>query len=345
MQIDFSIPVPSGGTVPGGTTVDPMGTTDEFGMVTTNLVAGTVVGSLQVRGVVHVNNAISALSPNIGIRGNKPANLGFKFTCSPVNVPAFVAPLPPASIDVACYLKLVDRYGNAVGGTTVGFAAEAGTLPSDVATLAYEYGKDNAKEGTASVTFNTYSEATPQDVDPLPADLNQFPNPRYLEPAVWSDPTYHTLVRNPRDGLVSLIAYVKGEEYFWDLNSDGAYGAGEPFIDQGEPFVDSNDNNQYDPGELYIDANGNNEYDAADGLWTDNATIWTETRVLFTGLVAALPERELPGRERPEVPGPRAGHPRRHHRQPDHPVLPRRRLHRRVQPAPSRGSPTTTSTA
>jgi hypothetical protein len=89
---------------------------------------------------------------------------------------------------------------------------------------------------------------------------------------------------NQRDGLVTILAYVAGEEAFDDNNSNGQWDVGENFIDQGEPFVDANDNNIWDPGEFYADvAPSNGKYDAPNTVWDKQTTIWTTAYVLYSG--------------------------------------------------------------
>jgi len=118
------------------------------------------------------------------------------------------------------------------------------------------------------------------DVDPLVADPNQYPYPRAAEPRRADG----ALTRNPRDGLVSVIAYVQGEEHFYDDNSNGVRDGNEQYIDQGEPLVDNNDNGVQDPNETYVDVNSNKQWDPPNGQWDANTTIWIETRVLYTDI-------------------------------------------------------------
>jgi hypothetical protein len=103
---------------------------------------------------------------------------------------------------------------------------------------------------------------------------------------------------NPRDGYVTVIAWVKGEEGFVDLNHNGKYDPGEPFVDLGEPFVDINDNGVYDgpgspalagtpyanTGEWFLDVNGDGKYTGPNGKWDSDTVLWTQTRVVYTGL-------------------------------------------------------------
>ena len=99
-----------------------------------------------------------------------------------------------------------------------------------------------------------------------PFDFSQCPG----EPC-WTDAT--GLTHNPRDGIATLIAAVPGVK---------------SFDDQGEPFVDSNDNGVWDPGEPYIDYNGNGKWDAPDGKVKDRL-IWKTYRVIWSGEAAVTP--------------------------------------------------------
>ncbi len=99
-----------------------------------------------------------------------------------------------------------------------------------------------------------------------PFDAAQCPG----EPC-WTDAT--GLTHNPRDGIATLIAAVPGVK---------------SFDDQGEPFVDSNDNGVWDPGEPFIDYNGNGKWDAPDGKVKDRL-IWKTYRVIWSGEAAVTP--------------------------------------------------------
>ena len=278
VNVSFSIANP-----PPGTTVTPSAVTNAQGRVTANVSAGKVIGAFTVKATV-IPGLVEVESPTIGIRGAKPANKGFSLTCSPVNVGAYVSPTPPKAFDVNCNVKLVDRYNNPVGtGTSVNFKAEAGSIPNSIATKAYQATGSNTDEGEGTVVFSTVGAFPPVDVDPLPADAAQVPTQREAEP------TYPdgVLTRNPRDGLVTIIAYVRGEEFFADDNNNGTRDPDEQFIDQGEPFVDSNDNGVRDPGEVYIDeAPADGQWNPPNGGWDDETSIWVETHVLYTGIPA-----------------------------------------------------------
>lgn len=56
----------------------------------------------------------------------------------------------------------------------------------------------------------------------------------------------------PEDRKISITAFAKGIEGFKDANKNGIFDSGEECGHLGSPFVDSNENNQFDIGELLI---------------------------------------------------------------------------------------------
>jgi hypothetical protein len=266
---------------PGGVRVTPSAFTNAEGIAQANVASGRIIGAFAVRAIV-LENQVEVSSGTIGIRGATPSNWGFSLRCTPVNIAAYVSAIPPASVNVTCRVKLVDRFNNPVGtGTPVNFKVEAGAIPTTATSKIYVANGDNTLEGTAEVVFSTIGAFPPRETEPLGEDPQQWPRPRDWEPQV----TAGAVVRNPRDSLVTVLAYVRGEEYYQDNNGNGQWDPGEMFIDQGEPFVDSNDNGTWDPGELFIDVGepGNGKWDPPNGKWDTNTTIWDEARILYTG--------------------------------------------------------------
>jgi hypothetical protein len=84
-----------------------------------------------------------------------------------------------------------------------------------------------------------------------------------------------------------MVFYTDGMEGFVDTNGDGQYNPGESFAgyDLDEPYVDINDNNEYDSdlGEPFIDLDENGEWSPANGIWDEETKIWTSTKIMFTG--------------------------------------------------------------
>jgi hypothetical protein len=277
---------------PSGTSVTPSAVTDATGVATAIVSSGATRGVVTVHAVV-IAGRVEANSTPIGITGTKVANKGFTLQCSPANIDALASNQPPLNVASVCSFKVEDRFLNPVGtGQTISFNAEAGGIPSTGSAQAFNPNNPtDPLEGTGTVTFNAQGAFPPLDVPPLASDPTQFPFARAPEPSVVAG----ALVRNPRDGLVSVLAFTTGEEWFDDANQNGQWDPGETFIDQGEPFVDSNDNGVWDPGELFIDLGlpdggaGNGVWDPPNGVWDGNTTIWTEARILYTGIPLANP--------------------------------------------------------
>ena len=104
---------------------------------------------------------------------------------------------------------VADTAGNPVAdGTTVQFSTEGGQIETSCKTTGFKSGASIISG--CSVTFNT------QDF-------------------------------RPHDGTVTVIAWLEGEEAYKDLNADGKYTAGEPFLDSGQIFRDDDRSGNYDP--------------------------------------------------------------------------------------------------
>lgn len=158
------------------------------------------------------------------------------FSCGAQNIGAFIQEAEAMAIPCEAYAE--DENRERVDSVTVRFLAEAGDFDP------YE-----ANDGRRKWTYN------PRKGGRRPADVDPFPG----EPA-WSPDNGLTLL-NPRDGLVTLVAYTEGL----------AFGLG-------EPYVDENDNNQWDEGEQFYDVDG-------DGLYSESqdTVLWKQIKILWTG--------------------------------------------------------------
>ncbi len=222
-------------------------------------------------------------SPGLAAYGLKPSGAHISLDCRPYNVPAFArhdclySHWHAASEPIDCTLKMADRYGLVVGeAMKVQFESEAGAVSPLAVSPAFDPAKpasDQKSIGHAVGFLEVFGAPLPSDVPPLPGEKSQQ-----------VDFGCGMRTANPRDGMVTVIAYVPGEEGFADLNRNGQYDPGEPFVDLGEPFVDANDNGTWDPGEWYADVNGDGAYTPPNGVWDADTIIWTEARVLYTGL-------------------------------------------------------------
>ena len=246
--------------------------TDPMGKATARVQSGVTLGVFVVTAtVLGTSPPLQAKSPAIGVRGVTPANRGFNLQCQSKNLAAYIDPQPPHNLKTSCTVTLIDRFNNPVGKpTTINLKVEAGAIPSSVQSTAFSPMGANTDEGKATVDFST---------------IGTFPPVNVLPQA--GEPTGPA--GNQRDALVTVLAYVAGEEAFDDNNSNGQWDVGENFIDQGEPFVDSNDNNVWDAGEFYADvAPSNGKYDPPNKVWDKQTTIWTTTYILYSGVMSQV---------------------------------------------------------
>jgi hypothetical protein len=252
-------------------------TSDSSGLVVVDYSAGAEVGVTAITATLTATGAIA--SHPVAVRGAKPSASGFYFHCAQANLPVYTT--TDMHQTTTCTVRLSDRFGNRVGiPTPVFFAAEAGAISASATTQAFDPTKPtDPGEGSVTVTFSSDfgNGFMPVDTTPLAASAAQYPFPRLAEPASSSF--------NPRDQFVTLIAMVRGEEAFVDANHNGAYDPGELFVDEGDPYIDSNDNNQYDSATevRFCEAANCSSYHGPNGVWDANTTIWAPTWVVFTG--------------------------------------------------------------
>jgi hypothetical protein len=238
---------------------------------------------------------VSLNSGNIAIVGAKASGNEISINCTPKNIPALTdtdcskSNYSFTDATITCTTSLADRFKNKLGvATLVELRTEAGAAGLPTSTPAYP----SASIGRTTNTILTTGYGLPADVAPFAGE--------YQLDHAWDG--CGTKTHNPRDGLVTIIAAVSGEEGFVDGSngcpSDGLYNpagsypgfpscGGEFFIDLGEPFVDYNDNGLRDANEPFIDTNGNQAYDGPNGQWDARTIIWSQTRVLYTGYTQA----------------------------------------------------------
>ncbi|MFM2151664.1 MAG: hypothetical protein RL199_99 [Pseudomonadota bacterium] len=138
---------------------------------------------------------------------------------------------------IRCRAAAVDARGQNVDGADIRFLAEAGrVVPGDGPGLFLYRPLDGGKK--------------PVDVEPLGEDKTGEPR--------WTDASGR--VRNPRDGLVTLVAYVKGKP-------SGLFAT---------PWVDANDNELFDAGETLPP-------DAKDWQGSQDDYVWAQVRLVWSG--------------------------------------------------------------
>ncbi|MEO0813766.1 MAG: hypothetical protein AAFY60_12945, partial [Myxococcota bacterium] len=195
--------------------------------------------------------------------------LGFAFSCNQRNVGAFVSGREP--IEVECQVTARDLQGNALPFVPVQLFAEAGEL---------------FERPASSEASRTIVHRVPSTLIGYPRDVRASTQESGLNLVeVGGSPIPGALESNPRDGLVTLLAVVRGHEAFFDNNGNGVYDPGEPFCDEGEPFLDVDDDGSYDPAvdSSCCDSNGNGAVDGRNGQWDSDVWLGRMAHVLWTG--------------------------------------------------------------
>jgi hypothetical protein len=207
----------------------------------------------------NVGGGLAAVTPN------------FVFECDPENVGAFVQDRP--TVLVGCTLLLRDHAQRELPHTPVTFFTEAGEIEDLPATGSFRR--------AIVYTVDPVGSRQPVDVRPWPEE-----EPYAIE---GGDLIPGAEEQNPRDGVVTLLAVVRGHEAYTDSNNNGVWEDGEPYIDEGEPFLDVDDDGVHDPaidGPHCCDTNGNGEVDGPNGAWDDDTTLGRAAHIVWTGPVS-----------------------------------------------------------
>ena len=257
--------------------------TDAEGCANTELKSGQQAGTVEVRATLDFGeNASTCTTGPLSIRGGRPSSSDFVLHCGAENLGSLLeahGTRVPSTCEVPCFVYAADRWGNslpdrtntddsgqaAISELSIFFDSEQGLIASP--------GLDRGDQFIETVWIPRGE--IPEDVEP---QIGELVGPH-------EDGT-----SNPRDGLVTLIAYTTGEEEFEDANGDGIYNEGERFTDLPEPFIDFNDNNIYEPeiGETFVDVNtvsqpADGVWSPGNGVWDEVTTIWTSTHVVLSG--------------------------------------------------------------
>lgn len=246
------------------------------GVVRTTLSSGSSAGAVSVTAtVLGINPATFNGSVVVGI----PSDEKLLVVCDRKTLGALQSAQPPR-IDqqTTCTANFADRNGaRPAYPIQVTWLSEAGQVTS-------------MSSGTPGLGFATTSFTTNGNL-PTPTD----PMVSTSEPSNPTPGNPNDSTANPRDGFVTIVAAMAGEEQFWDSPSgNGKWDPGEWFVDLAEPYVDRNDNGQYDTGEAYIDtdrvdcATGqklpkNGHWDPPNGCWDSSTQIWASTHVVYSG--------------------------------------------------------------
>jgi hypothetical protein len=234
-------------TTVGGLSLSPASATSASdGTVQTVVAAGTVHTAVRVTASI-ASPALSTQSSVLTVTTGLPASAAFSIAVGSANYGPGATPGPACpnvesygidGVTVPVTVRLADRYNNPVpDGTAVAFNADAGHIVGDCATPS---SPASPGDGTCLVTWTS---------------ANPRPQPSGDTPPIQA----------PGRGMI--LATAIGEESFTDVNGDGFWESGEPFVNLGEPYRDDNENGQYDLGEYFLDFNQNGKWDAGNGTF------------------------------------------------------------------------------
>jgi len=265
--VTFKMLGPGGGAYIGsspGSATATGSTVNGFAVVILN--SGTVAGPVTIIASTSISGggSISTSSGQISIGGGVPSATNFNLATSQFNLQGFVVSGLTASITAF----IADRFGNynILQGTSISFYTEAGAIAAQGITDA---------TGKTTVALRTQA-PMPAMVAPRASEMANIAalNTKYSA-GIPTDGSVH-----PRNGWVTVMAAVQGEESFLDENGSGVFidsyttltpcpvgytcecdggnstsilptdvtrtcaggsARSEAFIDLGEPFVDYND--------------------------------------------------------------------------------------------------------
>lgn len=212
--VNFTMQGPGGGAYIGSTpgSATAAGST-VAGVASVILNSGSVAGPVTIIATTTIlgGGTISTSAGQISIGGGVPSYSHFNLTTSKFNLPGFV--VSGATANIGAYLA--DRFGNynVLKGTSISFiTTEGGAIDPQGTT-------DNT--GLASVVFRT--QAPMPNNPPVAATVAETNaiialNGTYGLGILTPNPVVH-----PRNGWVTILATVQGEESFNDENGDGLF--------------------------------------------------------------------------------------------------------------------------
>ena len=232
-------------------------TTNSDGIAVAAVFSGTVPTSLNVKATILDSNdaetAISTTSNLLTVASGRPTQRSLSLAFGKLSLEGWNFDGDTTTVS----LSMADRQGNPVPpGTQVNFVSESGVLLPAVCFVA------PTVPGTSSSTATPTSSCT----------VN-----------------IRTSGTRPKNGRVSVLAYVAGEEDFVDVNGNNVFDSGEPFTDLGRAFRDDNAqavagaNGRYDSGEFQVPRDGVVAC-AATGLCVGDA-VWGIADVRYQGTV------------------------------------------------------------
>ncbi|MFT4703066.1 MAG: hypothetical protein ACI81R_000754 [Bradymonadia bacterium] len=253
--------------------------TDSSGCASTQLRTGSVPDSISVRAELgRPEFQTSCTSESIVALSGRPVTAGWTVDCEPDNVGGMLSTDSEnvtLQCESPCSMILRDVRGNPVSSELfpISFVSEQGvvSVPNGQTSEDGDLVFSHEVNGVLPYRFGPQGNGEVCGFDPVGTDSLPCPS----------------------DGIVSILSYVDGEEWFLDRNANGVWDTGEPFEDLGEPYLDLGEDGVFTPNvDVFIDTaprggSLNGVYDGPNQQWDAETKIWRTTFRLITGPVDA----------------------------------------------------------
>jgi hypothetical protein len=247
VQVKFALDTTVGGlsVSPNSADTPAYATSAADGTVQAVVSSGTVHTVVRVTATtVNTPTAISTQSSQLTVTTGLPASGAFSIAVGVANYGSSSSTLACPNVEaysidgvaVPVTVRLADSNNNPVpDGTAVAFVTNGGHIQGSCTTPLSSSG-----DGACKVTWTSA-------------------NPR---PALTSD-TPDLLAA----GRATVLATTIGEESFTDVNGTGFWQTGDAFSNLGEPYLDANENGQYDSGEYFLNYDQQSTWQAGSGSY------------------------------------------------------------------------------
>lgn len=244
VRVDFGLTTSVGGLTLQNSTA----TSDSEGLVSTVVRSGTVATSVRVTATIQVAGPdgqpleLTTISDLLAVTTGLPTQNGISLSAERLSV---AGAREFDGVSTLLTVRMTDKFNHAVpDGTTASFRTEYGAIQGSCTTV----------DGACSVTWTSQSPRFPMFQENR--DLIRTTNAAGYS-CQRNGVTIHTARFGPcpadlgfvRGMRSTVLVTAIGEESFTDLNGNGRYDEGEPFVNLPEAFVDHNEDGRYNPAQ------------------------------------------------------------------------------------------------
>lgn len=254
-------------SVNGTATSEPQTvTSDGTGRVQVIVRSGSLPTPVVVTAALAADSSVRASSSGIAVTTGRAVQDRVSLSVSSLAIEAAVGNSTTDGVQTTLTMRIADRLGNPVpNGTAVNFVSSAGLVDTT-----------NGTPGTGGVSAVCFTSGSNCSA------------------------TFSTLGARPTNGLVTVLAYLDGEEAFVDADGNNVWDQGEVFADRGRLYLDLNANGVYDqtdqligdtpPGNRPCAATESTVANTCDGTWSGNTRVSAVARIAWASSDAVVTE-------------------------------------------------------